>query len=67
MATATTKEIAELANSQEYVTVRTAADFTHTSEPTIRRMLTKKKLQRYRFQGRTLIRLSELRALVRAV
>jgi excisionase family DNA binding protein len=49
-----------------YVTVREEAARVRSSEPTIRRMLAKQKLARYKFGGRTLISVAELDSLVRA-
>jgi hypothetical protein len=65
MATTTTKRNGTRPNPDEFTTVRGAAEITHTSEPTIRRKLTRRELKRYKFSGRTLIRVSELLALVR--
>jgi excisionase family DNA binding protein len=49
-----------------YVTVREAAERVRSSEPSIRRMLAKQQLTRYKFVGKTLISIAELDSLVRA-
>ena len=51
----------------EYASVRQAANLMAVSEETIRKLLTKGRLSRYKFFGRTLVRVSELRSLVRKV
>jgi excisionase family DNA binding protein len=53
-------------NPAEFVTVKTAAEIVKSSEVTIRRKLTTQELRRYKFGGRTLIKLAELLALVKA-
>ena len=49
----------------EYTSVAGAAGLMSVSQETIRKLLTRKRLSRYKFFGRTLIRVSELRSLVR--
>jgi hypothetical protein len=51
----------------EYVTVLGSAEYLHVTPAAIWRYLTDKKLTRYKSLGRTLIKISELRALVRRV
>jgi hypothetical protein len=62
-----TELLSGLADPQEFTSVKGAAGFACLSEVTIRRLLTEQKLTRYRFSGRTLIKVSELRAMVRVV
>ncbi len=49
---------------ERYLTVREAAQHVRSSEASIRFHLTKKKLTRYRYEGRTLIKASELSSLI---
>jgi excisionase family DNA binding protein len=45
---------------REYLNIETAASLVSVSDATIRRMLTQRKLTRYKFGARTLIRRNEL-------
>ena len=49
----------------EFTSVAGAAQLMTVSKETIRKMLTRKVLRRYKFGGRTLIRVAQLRSLVR--
>lgn len=49
----------------EFITVREAAAILKLSEISIRRLLTQKKLKRFKVGARTLIRLSEALSLIR--
>jgi excisionase family DNA binding protein len=49
----------------DYATVREAAERARSSEPTIRRLLSKGDLTRFKFGGKTLISISELDSLVK--
>jgi excisionase family DNA binding protein len=49
----------------EYMSVAGAAALMTVSEETIRKMLTRKRLRRYKFGGRTLVKVAELRAQVK--
>jgi excisionase family DNA binding protein len=51
----------------EFTSVAGAAALMTVSEETIRKMLTRKRLRRYKFGGRTLISVAQLRALVKEV
>ena len=51
----------------QYVDVPGAMQLTHYSEPSVRRLLTQKKLARYKLGGRTLIDRAELLRLIRKV
>jgi hypothetical protein len=59
--------VAEVAKplEREYIDVPGAADFACCSKATIRRMLTAGELTRFKFGARTLIKVAELRGLVR--
>lgn len=48
-----------------YITVKETAEFLRLSEISIRRLLTKKKLRRFKCGARTLIRLKDAEALIR--
>ena len=50
---------------REFVDVPGAADFACCSKATIRRMLTAGELTRFKFGARTLIKVAELRGLVK--
>jgi Helix-turn-helix domain len=50
-----------------YVDVPGAMELTHYSEPSVRRLLTQRKLTRYKLGGRTLIDRAELLRLIRKV
>ena len=52
-------------NDPEYTSVAGAAALMTVSEETIRKMLTRKHLRRYKFGGRTLVKVAELRAKVK--
>lgn len=52
-------------NDPEYTSVAGAAALMTVSEETIRKMLTRKRLRRYKFGGRTLVKVAELRAQVK--
>jgi excisionase family DNA binding protein len=54
-------------NDPEYTSVAEAAALMTVSEETIRKMLTRKRLRRYKFGARTLISVAQLRALVKEV
>jgi excisionase family DNA binding protein len=49
----------------EFITCKQAANLLKLSEISVRRLLTKKKLRRYKVGARTLIRASEVAGLVR--
>ncbi|MGD0178941.1 MAG: excisionase family DNA-binding protein [Candidatus Sulfotelmatobacter sp.] len=49
----------------EFTSVAGAAALMMVSEETIRKMLTRKRLKRYKFGGRTLVKVAELRAHVK--
>jgi hypothetical protein len=51
---------------EEFTDVPGAARFLHVSEASVRRHLTDKTLTRYKACGRTLLKVSELRGLVKA-
>jgi excisionase family DNA binding protein len=51
----------------EFTSVAGAAALMTVSQETIRKMLTTKRLRRYKFGGRTLISVAQLRALVKEV
>ena len=51
----------------EFTSVAVAAALMTVSEETIRKMLTRKHLRRYKFGGRTLISVAQLRALVKEI
>jgi excisionase family DNA binding protein len=51
----------------EFTSVTGAAGLMSVSEETIRKMLTRKQLERYKFGGRTLVLVAQLRSLVRKV
>lgn len=59
-----TKQIATQTR-EVYLTVRETAAFVKLSEISIRRLLTQKKLKRFKCGGRTLIRQSEAEALIK--
>lgn len=63
--TVKTKPITESSSGQEFITCKEAALLLKLSEISIRRMLTQRKLKRYKVGARTLIRLSEARGLIR--
>jgi excisionase family DNA binding protein len=52
---------------QNFITVKEAAGILKLSEISVRRFLTKRKLKRFKAGARTLIRLSEVLALIREV
>lgn len=56
---------ASSASPGDFVTVREVTGLLKLSEITVRRMLTQKKLKRYKVGARTLIRKSEALALIR--
>ncbi len=49
----------------EYMSVKTAATFLSLSDITIRRLLTQKRLTRFKAAGRTLVSAAEVRDLVK--
>jgi excisionase family DNA binding protein len=59
--------IADPGTLPQYITCKTAAEMLKMSEITIRRMLTQKRLRRYKVGSRTLLRLAEVLALVHEV
>jgi excisionase family DNA binding protein len=52
-------------NDPEFTSVAGAAALMTVSEETIRKMLTRRRLRRYKFGGRTLVKVAELRAQVK--
>jgi hypothetical protein len=61
------KERAPLIEETQFLDVPGAMELTTYSEPSIRRLLTQKKLTRYKLGGRTLIDRAELLSLIRKV
>lgn len=63
---ATTNDPANVNATTEpkFITIKQAAAFSTMSDVSIRRFLTRKKLTRYKLGSRTLIRLSELLAMI---
>lgn len=54
-------------DDSDFLTIRDAAALVHVSEATLRRKLTLRQLNRYKFFSRTLLRRSELIAKIRQV
>lgn len=54
-------------NDPEFTSVAGAAALMTVSQETIRKMLTRRRLRRYKFGNRTLIKVAELRAQVKEV
>jgi excisionase family DNA binding protein len=53
-------------SNREFTSVKEAAERYTVAESTVWRLLGAKKIRRYKFGGRTLVSLAELRALVQA-
>jgi len=59
------KQTAIDAATQQFITCKQASEILTISEISVRRFLTQKKLRRFKCGSRTLLRLSEVLALVR--
>lgn len=60
-----TEKQSAVEENSEFIAVSEARRLTRSSEATIRRYLTLKKLKRYKFGARTLVKRSELLGLIR--